>query len=89
MPERPSQPVERSCREVARLEEIQTAQGRVWRFVSTNESVADHAWLQRERLLQISNGAAAIEICWESADGSGTSVELSHSPQLPALRSFG
>lgn len=89
MPERPLHPVDRSCREIARLEEIQTPKGRVWRFVSSNESVTDHAWQQRERLLQISNGAVAIEICWVANDGSGTTVELSHSPQLPALRSVG
>lgn len=89
MSDHPLQPVDRSCREVARLEERQTPKGRVWRFVSSSESVTDHAWQQRERLLQISNGAIAIEICWEPSDGSGTAVELSHSPQLPVLRSVG
>lgn len=84
MPERPVQPLDRSCREVARLEELITPSGRVWRFVSSNECVTDHAWQQRERLLQLSEGATALEICWEPADGS-TAVELSHAPQLPVL----
>jgi len=84
MPERPAQPIERTCRVVARLEERMTPAGRVWRFVSSNESVTDHAWQQRDRLLQLSEGAAALEICWEPADGS-RAVELSHSPQLPVL----
>jgi|GEM_PF-3888393 hypothetical protein len=80
-----SAPLERPCKVVAQLQEVQTDRGRVWRFVSSSETVVDHAWQQRERLLQLSNGAAALEICWESPDGSG--VKLSHSPQLPALPS--
>lgn len=76
-------PLERPSTVVAQLQEVLTDKGRVWRFVSTSETVVDHAWQQRERLLQLSNGAAALEICWEPPDGSA--VELSHSPQLPVL----
>lgn len=82
MPDKPA-PLERPCIVVAQLQEVQTDKGRVWRFTSTSETVVDHAWQQRERLLQLSNGAAALEICWEPPDGS--TVELSHSPQLPVL----
>lgn len=76
-------PLEHPSTVVAQLQEVLTDKGRVWRFVSTNETVVDHAWQQRERLLQLSNGAAALEICWEPPYGSA--VELSHSPQLPVL----
>lgn len=84
MTDKPAQPLERHCTVVAQLQELQTEKGRVWRFVSSSETVVDHAWQQRERLLQLSDGAAALEICWESSDGS-EAVELSHSPQLPVL----
>lgn len=68
---------------VAELQELVTPAGRVWRFVSRSEGVADHAWLQRERLLQLSDGAQAVEILWESEDGSP--VSLSYCPQLPPV----
>jgi hypothetical protein len=84
MPDRPARPAEPTCRVVARLEERLTHAGRIWRFVSSSEGVVDHAWQQRERLLQLSEGAAALEICWEPVDGSSP-VELSHAPQLPVL----
>lgn len=80
-------PLERPSTVVAQLKEVLTEKGRVWRFVSSSETVVDHAWQQRERLLQLSNGAAALEICWEPPDGSA--VELSHSPQLPVLPPIG
>lgn len=83
MPEKPAQPLERSCTVVAQIQELQTEKGRVWRFASSSEALTDHAWQQRERLLQLSNGAVALEICWESIDGSA--VSLTHSPQLPVL----
>lgn len=83
MSDKAAQPTDRHPTVVAQLQEVLTDKGRVWRFISTSETVVDHAWQQRERLLQLSNGAAALEICWEPPDGSA--VELSHSPQLPAL----
>lgn len=68
---------------IAELHEVQGPKGRIWRIVTSSEGFADHAWQQRDRLLQISNGATAIEICWE-ADGADL-VELSFSPQLPVV----
>lgn len=68
---------------IAELYELQGPTGRRWRIVTSSEAFADHAWQQRERLLQISDGAAAIEICWQSDDGDP--VDLSFSPQLPVV----
>jgi hypothetical protein len=66
---------------VAELHELVTPAGKVWRFVSRSEGVADHAWQQRERLLQLSDGAQAVEISWE-CEGSAP-VNVTYSPQLP------
>lgn len=82
MSETSMQPVRQSV-VVAELHEVFTEAGRVWRFVSANESVVDHAWQQRDRLLQLSNGATALEICWQPEDGAG--VTLAHAPQLPVV----
>lgn len=68
---------------IAELYEVQGSKGRTWRIVTSSEGFADHAWQQRERLLRISDGAAAIEICWHGADGDP--VELRFSPQLPVV----
>lgn len=70
-------------RVIAQIREVQTATGRVWRVESTSEGFADHAWMERERLLQLSEGAQAVQICW--ADASGEEVEVSYCPQLPQL----
>lgn len=84
MPEHIAQPTaDAAYTVVAELQELVTPTGRVWRFVSTSEGVADHAWLQRERLLQLSDGAQAVEIIWESDDCSP--VSLSYAPQLPGV----
>lgn len=68
---------------IAQLQELTTPQGRVWRLVSTSEGVADHAWQQRERLLQLSNGASAVEIHWQDPTTSQAPVQLTYSPALP------
>ena len=83
MPDARSQPAENPSAPIAELHEVQGPKGRTWRIVTSSEGFADHAWQQRERLLQISDGASAIEICWESADAD--SVELTFSPQLPVV----
>ena len=66
---------------VAELHELLTPSGRIWRFVTRSEGVADHAWQQRERLLQLSNGALAVEVSWECEGNSP--VNVTYSPQLP------
>jgi hypothetical protein len=68
---------------VAELREFITPQGKVWRFVSRSEGVADHAWQQRERLLQLSDGAQSVEVSWE--DEGGAPVNISYAPQLPPV----
>lgn len=68
---------------IAELHEVQGPKGRTWRIVTSSEGFADHAWQQRQRLLQISDGAAAIEICWKDSDGEP--VELAFSPSLPVV----
>jgi hypothetical protein len=69
------------CRIVAEIQEVVTSEGKVWRFVSRSECVADHAWQQRERLLQLSDGATAVEISWQ--DEGEAPVSITYSPQLP------
>lgn len=70
-------------RVIAELQEHATPEGKVWRLVSRSEGVADHAWQQRERLLQLSEGAQSIEIAWES-DGD-TPVNITYAPNLPPV----
>lgn len=53
---------------IAEIREVATAEGRIWQFISNSAELVDHAWLQRQRLLQLSNGAAAIETCWQPDD---------------------
>lgn len=69
---------------IAQLQELTTPTGRVWRLVTNSEGVADHAWQQRERLLQLSNGATAVEIHWQDPASTETPVTLAYSPALPA-----
>lgn len=69
---------------IAQLQELTTPTGRVWRFVTNSEGVADHAWQQRDRLLQLSNGATAVEIHWHDPASTETPVVLAYSPALPA-----
>lgn len=83
MPDDRLQPAENPGGPIAELHELQGPRGRIWRIVTSSEGFADHAWQQRERLLQISDGASAIEICWESADADP--VEMTFSPQLPVV----
>jgi len=71
-----------ACGVIAELRQVATPEGAVWRFTSSSEGVADHAWQQRDELLRLSNGAASIEICWLNPDGEA--VVVSHAPQLPA-----
>lgn len=79
-PESPLQP-QREERVIAQIREVHTPEGRVWRVESTSEGFADHAWLERERLLQLSEGAQAVQICW--SDASGEEIQVSYCPQLP------
>lgn len=67
---------------VGELHEIETAEGRIWRVHTQSEGFADHVWQQRERLLQLSNGAKAVVVCWTDEDGEP--VEVSYSPELPS-----
>lgn len=76
------QSAEQACAVIAELREVVTPEGRVWRFTSSSEGVVDHAWQQRDQLLRLSNGAAALEICWLAPDGQ--TVRLTHAPLLPA-----
>lgn len=71
----------RPYRVVAELREVQDAAGRIWQYVSTSAELVDHAWLQRDRLYQLSEGAVRLDVCWETPDGKH--VVTSHRP--PAL----
>lgn len=55
--------------------------GVVWRLVTTHESIADHAWQQRDAILSLGDGAMAFEVVWMSADGER--VVTRHQPGLP------
>ena len=82
MPASDSTQAPAASRFVAELHELETPEGRIWRVQTQSEGFADHAWQQRERLLQLSNGAKAIVVCW--ADEDGEPVELRYSPELPS-----
>lgn len=66
---------------VAEIRELQTPEGRIWQFVSSSAELVDHAWLQRQRLLQLSNGAKAFQTHWQHSDGNHSVTEFS--PPLP------
>lgn len=84
MPENAAQqPPGASYTVVAELREFITPEGKVWRFVSQSEGVADHAWQQRERLLQLSEGAQSVEISWQPEGASP--VNVTYAPQLPPV----
>lgn len=65
---------------VAELREINTPEGRVWQFVSRSAEIADHAWIERHKFHQFSNGAKRLDVCWEEPDGN--LVISTHQPRL-------
>lgn len=68
-------------RVVGEFRELLTPAGRVWQFVSESAELVDHAWQQRERLHQLSDGASRFEVLWHCED---LEVVVSHDPELPA-----
>lgn len=50
---------------IAEIRETLTAEGRIWHFISNSAELVDNAWLQRHLLLKLSDGAAAIDVCWQ------------------------
>jgi hypothetical protein len=81
MPLLPSSPDEPIVA-LAELRLVQTPAGYVLQVHTTSEGFADHAWLQRDRLLQLSEGAQVLEIHLSSA-AVAEPLKLSYSPQLP------
>ena len=71
----------RPYRVVAEFREISTPDGKVWQFVSPSAEMVDHAWQQRERFQQLSNGASRFEVVWQDQ---ASEVVVSHDPSLPA-----
>jgi hypothetical protein len=66
---------------VAQLVLERDQNGSVWRLVTTNESIGDLAWQQRDTFLSLGDGAIAFEVVWLS--GHGEQVVTRHQPALP------
>lgn len=78
--DRPAGPDIPAPRTIATLQVVQGPQGRILQLVTTCADYADHAWLDRDRLLQLCEGATAFQVIWQGPAGP---VEVSYAPQLP------
>jgi hypothetical protein len=71
-----------NCSVLAEVRLVQTPMGRILRVETCSECIADHFWLQRERFLQLTEGASSLEVHWFDRSGAEP-VILSYAPQLP------
>ncbi len=72
---------QQAARAIAVIRELTEPGGRVWELTTACAGLADHAWLERDRLLSLSDGAAELRVVWQGPEGP---VELKYEPSLPA-----